>query len=134
MSSPSKSGFWHRYADKVGIGGSIFTALCCLGFPALLSILGAIGLGFLINDAILLPLLVIFLVMTLGGLYAGMRHHGQPWAFILGVVSALILFVFLFINTIIVYVGLAGLIAAGSLNIWLRFRKADCPKSESRQL
>lgn len=123
MSNPSKSGFWQRYADKVGIGGSIFAALCCLGFPALLSLLGAIGLGFLINDAILLPLLAIFLVVTLGGLFAGMRHHGQPWAFGLGLLSALVLFVFLFINTAIAYIGLVGLIVAGGLNIWLRSRQ-----------
>ncbi len=119
MSIPSKSGFWQRHADKVGIGGSIFAALCCLGFPALLSLLAAIGLGFLINDAILLPLLAIFLVITLGGLYAGMRHHRQPWALGLGLLSALVLFAFLFINTAIAYVGLVGLIVAGGLNIYL---------------
>ena len=118
--SSSKSGFWQRYADKVGIGGSIFAALCCLGFPALLSILSAIGLGFLINDAILLPLLAIFLVVTLFGLYAGMRHHGQPWAFVLGLISTIITFVFIFINTVVAYFGLAGLIVSGVLNIWLR--------------
>ena len=121
--SSSKSGFWQRYADKVGIGGSIFAALCCLGFPALLSILSAIGLGFLINDAILLPLLAIFLVITLFGLYVGMRHHGQPWAFVLGLISAVITFVFIFINTVVAYFGLAGLIVSGVLNIWLRSRQ-----------
>lgn len=123
MSTLFKSGFWQRYADKVGIGGSIFAALCCLGFPALLSLLAAIGLGFLINDAILLPLLAIFLVVTLGGLYSGMRHHGQPWAFILGLLSALGLFAFLFINTVIAYVSLVGLIVASGLNIWFRSRQ-----------
>lgn len=121
--SSSKSGFWQRYADKVGIGGSIFAALCCLGFPALLSILSAIGLGFLINDAILLPLLAIFLVITLFGLYVGMRHHGQPWAFVLGLISAVITFVFIFINTIVAYFGLAGLIVSGVLNVWLKTRQ-----------
>lgn len=121
--SSSKLGFWQRYADKIGIGGSIFAALCCLGFPALLSILSAIGLGFLINDAILLPLLAIFLVVTIFGLYAGMRHHGQSWAFVLGLISAVITFVFIFINTVVAYFGLAGLIVAGVLNIWLRSRQ-----------
>ena len=118
--SSSRSGFWQRYADKIGISGSIFAALCCLGFPALLSILSAIGLGFLINDVILLPLLAIFLVVTLFGLYVGMRHHGQPWAFVLGLISAVITFVFIFINTVVAYFGLAGLIVSGFLNIWLK--------------
>jgi hypothetical protein len=46
------NGFWKRHLDKIGVGGSLFAALCCLGFPALLSILSAIGLGFLINAEI----------------------------------------------------------------------------------
>ena len=114
--------FWRNHADKIGIGGSLFSALCCLGFPALLSLLSAISLGFLINDAILLPLLGIFLVITLWGLYFGMPRHGQPWALLLAAISSLILFVFLFINPIIAYLGIAGLIAAGLLNIRFRIR------------
>ena len=109
-----------HYADKIGLGGSIFAALCCLGFPALLSILSAIGLGFLINDAILLPLLGIFLVITLWGLFSGIRHHGKPQAFWIGLMSSFILFVFLFINPIISYVGVVGLIVAVVLNIVFR--------------
>lgn len=58
-----------RYLDRIGVGGSIFAALCCLGFPALLSTLSAIGLGFLVNDAILVPLLILFLGITIAGLY-----------------------------------------------------------------
>ncbi len=114
MSIPPKSRFWRRYADKVGISGSVFAALCCLGFPALLLLLGAISLGFLINDAILLPLLAIFLVIILGGLYAGRRHY----AFGLGSLSAVVLFVFLFINPAIAYIGLIGIIVASGLNIY----------------
>jgi mercuric ion transport protein len=78
------SEFWKRNLDKIGIGGSIFAALCCLGFPALLSILSAIGLGFIVNDTILIPLLLLFLAVTLLGLYLGTRHHHEPWALILG--------------------------------------------------
>ena len=72
------SEFWKRNLDKIGIGGSVFAALCCLGFPALLSILSAIGLGFIVNDAILIPLLLLFLAVTLLGLYLGTRHHCGP--------------------------------------------------------
>ena len=76
--------FMDQHLDKVGIGGSLFAALCCLGFPALLSILSAAGLGFLIHDAVLLPLLVAFLVLTIYGLYRGYQRHGRPGAVILG--------------------------------------------------
>lgn len=117
--------FWQRHLDKVGVGGSVFAALCCLGFPALLSILSAVGLGFLINDAILLPLLVAFLVVTLLGLFLGMRHHHEPWALIVGATSAIVTFVSIALapSGVLAAIGIAGLIAASALNVWLRMRQ-----------
>lgn len=108
--------------DKVGVLGSVFTALCCLGIPALLSILSAIGLGFVINDAILLPLLVIFLAITIAGLVSGMRHHGSPWALTIGAVSSLIVVGFLFVrfNQVLVGVGIGGLVLASLINVLLQ--------------
>lgn len=94
----TKDGFWKRHLDKLDIGGSLFAALCCLGFPALLSILSAIGFSFLINDVILLPLLIVFLLMTLTGLVQGKQHHGSPWALVMGAVSAEATFVFNFVR------------------------------------
>ena len=73
--SPDQPSFWQRNLDKIGIGGAAFAALCCLGLPALLSIVSASGLGFFVNDAVLLPLLVISLLITFWGLYNGTRHH-----------------------------------------------------------
>ncbi len=120
------SEFWKRNLDKIGIGGSIFAALCCLGFPALLSILSTIGLGFIVNDAILIPLLLVFLAVALIGLYFGTRHHREPWALILGGLSAvLIVLVFTGVlpNIALAYVGIAGLVVASVLNIWFRVRQ-----------
>ena len=113
------------YLDKIGALGSIFTALCCLGVPAPLSILSAIGLGFLINDAILLPLLVAFLVITVVGLISGRRHHGKPWALIVGVLSSLVVvgFLFIYFNPLLVAVGIGGLILASLLNVWLQHQQ-----------
>ena len=89
------NGFWKRHLDKIGVGGSLFAALCCLGFPALVAILSAIGLGFLINDDILRPLMIVFLLVAILGLALGMRHHGSPWALIVGILSAVALYVFI---------------------------------------
>jgi mercuric ion transport protein len=119
------SEFWKRNLDKIGIGGSVFAALCCLGFPALLSILSAIGLGFIVNDTILIPLLLLFLAVTLLGLYLGTRHHHEPWALILGGLSALaiaVVFLGLVPSRIVAYVGMTGLVIASILNVWLRTR------------
>jgi mercuric ion transport protein len=117
--------FWEKHTDKIGVLGAIFAAACCLGFPAVLSILTAIGLGFLINDAVLLPLLVIFLIATLIGLYLGVRHHGSWLAFMIGLLSAVSVSIFIFVafNKVLTGVGIGGLIAAGLLNMWLRARK-----------
>jgi|SRR5438132_3726160 len=111
-----------RYLTGIGTGGSIFAALCCLGFPALLSILSAIGLGFVVNDAILIPLLLVFLAITLAGLYLGTRHHHRPWALVLGAVSSAITAVFSAIlpNGVLAGIGIAGLISASLLNVWLK--------------
>jgi hypothetical protein len=67
---------------------ALFTTLCCLGFPALVGFLSALGAGFLLNDRYLEPLLAATLLLTL--LIAGLhlhRHH-QPGPFILSLVAA----------------------------------------------
>ncbi len=118
--------FFERHLDKIGVGGSLFAALCCLGFPALLSIVSAVGLGFLINDAILLPLLVVFLALTLYGLYRGYRKHRKPGAVLLGGGSAVALLVFLlvFFSRPLAYLAIVGLVAASVLNVRLRMQRA----------
>jgi mercuric ion transport protein len=118
-------GFWKRHLEKIGIGGSLFAALCCLGFPALLSILSALGLGFIARDSVLMPLLLAFLIVTIAGLYLGIRHHHKPRAFVLGVVSAVVTFLFVMVwsNRVLAGIGIAGLVMAGILNVWFRTRQ-----------
>jgi len=118
-----------RYLDWIFAVGSLFTALCCLGFPALLSLLSAIGLGFIVNDAILIPLLLLFLGVTIVGLYLGVRHHHRWAALVLGAVSALITAVFIALipNGVLAGIGIAGLIGASLLNVWLQKSAAGHP-------
>ena len=66
------------HADKWGPIGSIFAALCCLGFAPALAALSAVGLGFLINDLVLIPLLVLFLGTTIWGLHRDRARHKTP--------------------------------------------------------
>jgi mercuric ion transport protein len=118
----SEGSFWKRHLDKIGVGGSLFAALCCLGFPALLSVLSAIGLGFLIDDSVLRPLLIVFLLVAILGLALGLRHHGSPWALIVGSLSAVTAYVFIYVsfNEVIAGLGIAGLVIASLLNVVLR--------------
>jgi hypothetical protein len=67
---------------------ALFTTLCCLGFPALVGLLSALGAGFLLRDRYLAPLLAATLLLTL--LIAGLhlRRHHRPGPFILSLVAA----------------------------------------------
>lgn len=56
------------HADRWGALGSVFAALCCLGAAPVLAALSAVGLGFLIHDAILIPMLALFLGVTIRAL------------------------------------------------------------------
>lgn len=117
--------FWKRHLDKFGAGGSVFAALCCLGFPALLAILSAAGLGFLIHDAVLIPMLVAFLALTVYGLYHGLRRHGRWQAMGVGVVASLVLFASIWLGSgAVAGIGIAALIAASLLNAWFATRPA----------
>ncbi len=112
------------YLEKVGPLGTLFTALCCVGTPGVIAFLSAIGAGFLINDAILLPLLIIFLAASIAGLCFSFKRHKNRWPLILGGVSAFIILFFaygMFIRPL-VYLGLLGLVGASIWNVFLKRR------------
>lgn len=66
------------HADKWGPLGSIFASLCCLGLTPLVGTLAALGLGFLINDLILIPMLVVFLGISIWA-FDRDRHRHLHW-------------------------------------------------------
>ena len=84
--------------DKLGFLGTLFTSLCCLGVSVVIAPLTTIGLGFLINDLILLPLVLIFLLITLWGLYTGWSRHGVRPPFFLGIFAAVSLIPSFFVS------------------------------------
>ncbi|MGE3556328.1 MAG: MerC family mercury resistance protein [Candidatus Obscuribacterales bacterium] len=117
---PKKRGFWYRHVDKVGGVGALLALLCCLGVPWVIALLLGVGLGFIINDLILIPLVALFLALILLGLYLGMRVHHRPGALILGSVGAIVVLVFLvvFFFPPLIWAGFVGVIAAIGLNAW----------------
>ena len=106
----------------IGMIGTILTALCCLGTPALLAFLAAIGAGFLLHDLILLPLLIVFLGIGLWGMRRSMAVHGQPRPLILAVVSSVVIFVAVWFSRPLVLLGLLGLVTASVWDMALRQR------------
>lgn len=114
------------HVDKVGILGATFAALCCLGLSAVLSVVTAVGLGFLIKDAILLPLLILSLAITLWGLLSGWRRHHNGAALVLGVLASAALIVFSYFRPSrpLAFSSIAALVAASVLNV-VFLRKQD---------
>jgi hypothetical protein len=81
--------FWMRgCGSTLATLAAFVTTLCCLGFPALVGLLSALGSGFLVNDRYLEPLLAGTLLLTLviAGLH--LRRHHQPGPFLLSLVAA----------------------------------------------
>ncbi|MEE8196827.1 MAG: MerC domain-containing protein [Acidiferrobacterales bacterium] len=102
-----------------GSVGSVFAGACCLGFAPFLAGLSAIGAGFLINDLILIPLFVVFLGITLWGLWTSRKKHGHPGPFFLGTAAAVIAFAALWFFVPLSYAGLATLVATSVWDIVL---------------
>ncbi len=101
--------------DKLGFLGTLFASLCCLGVSVVIAPLTAIGLGFLINDLILLPLVLAFLLITLWGLYTGWQRHGVRLPFFLGISAAVLLIPSFFVTSYLSFILLVLLLVA---TIW----------------
>ncbi len=95
--------------------GSVVAGACCLGFAPFLAGLSAIGAGFLISDLVLIPRFVVFLAITLWGLWASRKRHNRPGPFFLGTGAAIIAFAALWFFGPLAYAGLAALVAA---SVW----------------
>ncbi|MBL8038906.1 MAG: hypothetical protein JNN16_15510 [Nitrospira sp.] len=58
----------------VGLSGAAFAALCCVAPFMVAGLVTALGLGFLLNDALLLGLLVVFTGVAALGSYMVRRR------------------------------------------------------------
>ncbi|MGH9362333.1 MAG: MerC family mercury resistance protein, partial [Thermoanaerobaculia bacterium] len=98
-------------ADLWGPIGSAIAAACCLGLAPVVSALTAAGLGFLIRDAILFPLLALFLAATLWQLHRDRRRHRNGVGLALGWAGAVLTAAGLWLDAAVVGVGLVLLVA-----------------------
>ena len=99
----------------LGSGSSLVVGACCLGLAPLLSGLTAVGLGFLINDLILLPALAIALGFTLWSLWLSSKSQSTKVHFFVGIGASLTAFAGLWIFVPLSYAGFAVLIGT---TIW----------------
>lgn len=114
------------FKQCASVAGAGFAAACCLGATAALSVLAAIGAGFLINDAFLIPLYLGLLALSVWLLYRSARSHGNPAPFWAGLIGALVAFAGVWISAALVYAGLAALIASNVWDYWNGRRVLAC--------
>lgn len=113
------------FKQFTSVAGAGFAGACCLGVTAALSALTAIGAGFLINDAFLIPLYLGLLGLSVWLLYSSAQSHGYLIPFWLGLGGAIVAFAGLWILPALVYAGLGVLIAGNVWDFWNRHRARE---------
>lgn len=122
----------------MGLFGAAVAAACCLGIPAVLAAMGAVGLGFLINDAYLFPLFAGFVALSLWLLFRTARRHGNLMPFwiglaggIVGIAGLWLLVTGLYPLSVLVYAGLGVMVAGSIWDAWRGRTMAACAAEPS---
>lgn len=102
--------------------GAAFAAACCVGASWALAALAAVGAGFLINDAVLIPLYVALLGLSLWLLFRSARAHRDLRPVYPAALGALGALGGLWTSTVVLFGGL-GLMVASCLWDYLGARK-----------
>ena len=113
------------HAEKWGPLGSLFAAACCLGGGPLLAALSVVGLGFLVTDFIFVPLLGMFLAITLWSLHRERRRHAHPGPLTLAVFGAVLTLGGIWTSWVMVLLGVVLLLTGSFWNILLVRRRAN---------
>lgn len=87
-----------RWLPPVGNLAAGFTALCCLGVSAALSLASSIGATFLTEDATLKPLLLGTLVFTVMASVMTYRRRRNPWPALLTLVASVTIYSSIFVG------------------------------------
>lgn len=108
------------------IGSGLAVGLCPLCIPAIGAFLTSIGLGIVVQDAVLRPALILMLAITLGGfLWSYFKKHGNIFPFILGLALSVGMYIGRYVyigsntNFILMYGSILGLIAVALWNLYL---------------
>jgi mercuric ion transport protein len=127
---PTTNARTSRQASLAGLYGSGFALLCCAGVAPVLGLLSAIGLGFLIHDAVLIPLFIVALGVTGWGLWQGRRCHGRGSPLGLGLGASVLAIGGLFLWAPVAFIGFGAVIVASVWNLRL-LRACAMPSSRS---
>lgn len=104
-----------EFLKQIGsTAGAAFAGACCAGAGWALAALTAVGAGFLISDAVLIPLYVALLGLSLWQLFRSARAHRNLRPMYLAGAGALSALIGLWISSIALFTGL-GVMVASSL-------------------
>ena len=78
---------WRSWLPRLGTLAALATTACCVGLPAAVSLVSAVGAGFLLTDRYLQPLLIVFLLVTVGSSAVTFWRHSNPAPLIVTVAS-----------------------------------------------
>ena len=106
-----------RLLQSFGFLGSLIAAACCLGISFVIAGVTAIGAGFLIRDRYLLPILGIFLLLSVIGTAVSRRKHRRNAPLVISVSGAIVTFGGVLLRPAIAYVGIALLLLASILDL-----------------
>ena len=118
-----------NHTDKLGLVGTIFTVGCCLGLPGFLPLAAAVGLGFMTNMAVVKPLLVVVIAVTVAGFIPGFRRHHKLYPLAASVAAAVTIYWFMFVSyrPLLIQASVIILVAASLLNLfWMRREERAC--------
>lgn len=114
------NGWRPRRADLLATAGALLAALCCLGVPAVVGVVSALGAGFLIQDRVLLPVLAVTLPLGLWGLDRSRSVPGRSAPLWLGLAGSAALVAGLRFGAWLVAAGVVLLLAANFQNLRAR--------------
>lgn len=115
-------------AALMGLAPGLFCPAC---YPALVGLLSSVGLGALVTDAILLPLMAAFLLVALGSLGLQARRSRFYWPLLPGILGSVGVFMGLFFvpSRIMRILGVILLVGASVWNVVQQFRKKKSTKT-----
>jgi mercuric ion transport protein len=118
--SSMKDSIRYNFAIVPSVFIAVLPKLTCPAcWPAYTAILSSMGIGFVNYTPYLFPFTIIFLVVAIIALYYQARIQKQYMSFIIGLVSSLVIMAgkFFLDNNLVMYFGLAMLMAASLWNI-----------------
>ena len=116
------------------IGSALTVGFCPICIPAIGSFLSAIGMGFLVNESVLKPIVFVFILISSFGFYwSYKKEHQNIYPVIFGVLFGVGIYLsrYVFMNFYVMYASIVGLLGISIWNLKLK-KVAKCGACEPK--